>query len=59
MANLLYLAGSVVLSSLVLAGLWLRNRKPQSFEAGIDSFQKELRALAPDRRSDREGRRSG
>ena len=47
MSNLLFLvipvAGSVV-GSLVL---WARNRKPTSVEAGIDEFQRGLRALAP------------
>jgi len=50
MANLLYvvaaLAGSVVISFVIV----VRNRKPTSMEAGIEAFNRELRALAPDKR---------
>jgi hypothetical protein len=49
MANLLYLIVAVTVSAVVCLLLWLRNRKPHSTEAGIDSFQKGLRALAPDK----------
>jgi hypothetical protein len=59
-ANLIYLVGAVVVSAVLCVVLWLRNRKPQSIEWGIDSFQRELRALAPDKRpADRERRHSG
>ena len=58
MANLLYLAGAVVAIAVILSGLYLRNRKPKTMEYGIDSFQRELRALAPDP-AERDGRRSG
>jgi hypothetical protein len=55
MANLLYLIGAVVVSAVVLLVVWFRNRKPQTFESAIDSFQRELRALSPDRHpNDRE-----
>lgn len=56
MSNLIYLVAAVVLS---LAGsllLWLRHRKPTSLESGIDEFQRELRALAPERRTAGGGR---
>ena len=50
MANLLYvvaaLAGSVVISFIIV----VRNRKPTSIEAGIEAFNRELRALAPEKR---------
>lgn len=49
MANLLYLIVAVAISALLSWVLWMRNRKPRSTEAGIDSFQKGLRALAPDK----------
>ena len=49
MANLLYLVGAVAVSAVVLVFVWFRNRKPRSFESAIDSFQRELRALSPDR----------
>ena len=60
MANLLYLVGAVVVSAVLLLVVWFRNRKPRSVESAIDSFQRELRALAPDRRpGERERRSSG
>ncbi len=58
MANLLYLAGALVAIVLILSALYMRNRKPKTMEYGIDSFQRELRALAPDA-AERDGRRSG
>ena len=57
-ANLLYLVGALVAIVVILSALYLRNRKPKTMEYGIDSFQRELRALAPDA-AEREGRRSG
>jgi HAMP domain-containing protein len=48
MANLLWVAGAVVFSTLLILVIWLRNRKPSS---GIEEFNRELRALAPDTRS--------
>ena len=51
MANLLWVAGAVVASTLLICLIWLRNRKPSSMEAGIKEFNRELRALAPDTRS--------
>jgi hypothetical protein len=60
MANLLYLIGAVVAIALILSALYVRTRKPKTLEYGIDSFQKELKALSPERRaSERDGRRSG
>jgi hypothetical protein len=55
-ANLLYLLGAVAAIIVILSGLYMRTRKPKTMEYGIDSFARELRALAPD---EREGRRSG
>ncbi|MFI5042559.1 MAG: hypothetical protein ACHQNA_12055 [Acidimicrobiales bacterium] len=57
-ANLLYLLGAIASIAVILSALYLRNRKPKTMEYGIDSFQRELRALAPDA-PEREGRRSG
>ena len=60
MANLLYLFGAVAAIAVICSVLYLRNRKPKTLEYGIDSFQRELKALAPERRAnDRDGRRSG
>jgi hypothetical protein len=49
--NLLYLIGALAVATLWISALYLlRHRKPKSLEAGIESFSRELRALAPDRR---------
>ena len=58
MANLLYLAGAVAVIAVILTALYMRTRKPKTMEYGIDSFQRELRALAPEA-TERDGRRSG
>ena len=58
-ANLLYLLGAVAAIVVICSTLYLRARKPKTMEYGIDSFRRELRALAPDEPSEREGRRSG
>jgi hypothetical protein len=50
MSNLLYLGFAVVLSALGILWIYLRNRKPTSLNAGIEEFQREVRALAPERR---------
>ena len=56
MSNLLYLLLAVILSVVGSLILWYRHRKPTSMEAGIDEFNRELRALAPEKRDRREGR---
>jgi hypothetical protein len=61
-SNLLYLGIALLVST--LGGLWiyLRNRRPTSLNAGIEEFQRELRALAPERRPESgrpESRRPG
>jgi hypothetical protein len=50
MSNLLYLLVAVGLSVLGSLALWYRHRKPRNMEYGVDAFQRELRALAPERR---------
>ncbi|MBA3654189.1 MAG: hypothetical protein H0W70_08340 [Actinobacteria bacterium] len=49
MSNLLYLFLAFVLSGIGWLILWLRHRQPTSVEYGIEEFNRELRALAPDR----------
>ena len=56
MSNLLYLGFAVLLSVLGVIWIYLRNRKPTSLNAGIEEFQRELRALAPDRRPEGQSR---
>jgi hypothetical protein len=48
LTNLLYLVGAVAAASLVSGLYVLRHRKPKSLESGIESFSRELRALAPE-----------
>ncbi|HEX2701054.1 MAG TPA: hypothetical protein VHM89_12705 [Acidimicrobiales bacterium] len=50
MSNLLYLLAALTLSVVGSVALWYRHRKPRSMEFGVDEFQRELRALAPERR---------
>ncbi len=49
MSNLLYLLMAFVLSGIGWLFLWLRHRQPTSVEYGIEEFNRELRALAPER----------
>jgi hypothetical protein len=49
-SELLYLGVAVVLSLIGGTIIYLRNRKPTSLNAGIEEFQRELKALAPDKR---------
>jgi hypothetical protein len=59
MANLVYLAGVIVVSALISIVIVLRNRKPTSMEAGIDAFHRELKALAPEAAEQKPERRTG
>jgi hypothetical protein len=55
-SNLAYLLGAVVLA--IIGGLlvWLRHRKPKSIDANVESFNRGLRALAPDNSPGRDAR---
>jgi hypothetical protein len=55
-SNLLYLGFAVLLSALGVLWIYLRNRKPTSLNAGIEEFQRELKALAPDKRPEGQSR---
>jgi hypothetical protein len=55
-SNLLYLVIALALSGLGSLILWYRHRRPRSMEAGIDEFERELRALAPEHRDGGEPR---
>lgn len=59
MSNLLYLGLAIGLSIIGSLILWYRHRKPRSIESGIEDFSRELRALSPQRRTDRGGKRPG
>jgi hypothetical protein len=53
MSGLGFLMIAVVLSVSGSVVLWYRHRPPTSLRHGIDSFQREMKAIAPDRRSQR------
>ena len=48
LSNLLYVAAAIVVATLISALIALRHRRPKSLESGIESFSRELRALAPE-----------
>jgi hypothetical protein len=47
-SNLLYLGIAVAVSVIGCLILYYRNRKPTSISHGIEEFQRELKAIAPD-----------
>jgi hypothetical protein len=49
LSNLLYVVAAIVVATLISALIALRHRRPKSLESGIESFSRELRALAPER----------
>ena len=53
MSNLIYLAMALVLSGIGWLIIWARHRQPTSVEHGIEEFNRELRALAPDQQQGR------
>jgi len=48
MSVLAYVLGALLVSFVVMAVLWFREQRPSSLEDGIDEFNRELEALAPD-----------
>lgn len=48
MKVLWYLAVPIFLVAAYCVVMWFRNRKPTSLQSGVDSFRKEMEALAPD-----------
>jgi hypothetical protein len=49
-SNLLYVLAALGLSVIGSLALWYRHRRPRSMEYGVDEFERELKALAPERR---------
>ncbi len=47
LSNVAYVAGAVVVMIVITTILVLRQRKPRSMEANVESFNRGLRALAP------------
>ena len=56
MSNLLYLLVAILLSIIGSLILWYRHRRPRSMESGIDEFNRELKALAPEKRAEQRER---
>ena len=52
MSPLVFLAIAVVVSVVGCTILWLRHRPPSSVSSGIESFRREMQALAPPHDSD-------
>jgi hypothetical protein len=48
LSNLLYVVAAIGAAILISALIALRHRRPKSLESGIESFSRELRALAPE-----------
>jgi hypothetical protein len=46
--GLVFLAVALVVSVAGSLMLWFRQRDPTSLDSGIDQFQREMRAIAPD-----------
>ncbi|MGH9165717.1 MAG: hypothetical protein ACRDZW_09425 [Acidimicrobiales bacterium] len=49
MSSLAYVVVAVAFSVACSMVLWYRRNRPRSVEHGIDEFQRELKALAPER----------
>ncbi|HEY3810726.1 MAG TPA: hypothetical protein VGL49_04760 [Acidimicrobiales bacterium] len=48
LSNLAYLIGAVVLAIIGGLAVWLHHRQPKSVDANVESFNRGLRALAPE-----------
>jgi hypothetical protein len=56
--GLAFLLIAVLVSGLGTFVLWMRNRDSTSLDHGVEEFQREMRALSPDKR-DEDRRRRG
>ena len=52
MSGLVFLFIAVVVSAGGTLLLYMRNRGSTSLDTGVDEFQREMRALSPDKRTD-------
>ena len=57
--GLAFLLVAVVVSGLGTFVLWVRNRDSTSLDHGVEEFQREMRALSPDKQADDRRRRNG
>lgn len=55
--GLAFLLIAVVVSAIGTTVLYMRNRGSTSVDHGVEEFQREMRALSPDRRDDDRRRR--
>ena len=55
--GLAFLLIVVLVSAVGILVLWLRNRDATSLDHGVEEFQREMRALSPDKRDDDRRRR--
>lgn len=57
--GLAFLLVAVVVSGIGITVLWMRNRGSTSLDQGVEEFQREMRALSPDKRHRDDDRRQG
>jgi hypothetical protein len=55
--GLAFLLIVLAISGLGLLVLWVRNRDTASLDQGVEEFQREMRALSPDKHDDERRRR--
>lgn len=55
--GLAFLLIAVIVSAIGTLVLWMRNRDSTSLDHGVEEFQREMRALSPDKRDDDRRRR--
>jgi hypothetical protein len=52
MSGLAFLLIVVLVSTVGIVVLWMRNRGPTSIDYGVEEFRREMNALSPDNRPD-------
>jgi hypothetical protein len=57
--GLAFLLIAVIISGIGTFLIWVRNRDSTALDHGVEEFQREMRALSPDKRDDERRRRSG
>ena len=57
--GLAFLLIAVVVSAIGTLVLWVRNRDTATLDQGIDAFQREMKALSPDKQADDRRRARG
>lgn len=55
--GLAFLLIAVIVTGIGTLVLWMRNRDSTSLDHGVEEFQREMRALSPDKRDDDRRRR--